>query len=115
MRGELAGESFDHADERAFAGGIVAVQRFAALPGGRADEHEVSGGIVLFGLLFFALRLHLRDGVLDESEDAVEIYGHGLAPLLGRHFVNRRVVGRPDAVISHQNVQPAKAGEGGCH
>src|SRR5438105_15619692 len=33
MRGELGGESFDHADDGALAGGIVAVERFAALPG----------------------------------------------------------------------------------
>src|SRR2546430_14378801 len=39
MGGELGGESFDHADERALAGGIVAVERFAALPGGGANEN----------------------------------------------------------------------------
>src|SRR5205823_5887821 len=44
MGRELGGESFDHADERALAGGIVAVQGFTPLTGGRADEHDVSGG-----------------------------------------------------------------------
>src|SRR5207248_4495238 len=50
--GKLSGESLDHADERALAGGIVAVQGFAALSGSGADEHDVAGGSVLLGLLF---------------------------------------------------------------
>src|SRR5438105_7904782 len=66
MGSELSGESFDHADERALAGGIVAVERFAALPGGGADEHNVAGGVSRFALLFFALRLHFGDGGLVE-------------------------------------------------
>src|SRR5207248_8418030 len=53
-----------------------------------------------------------RDGALDESEDAVEVDGHGLPPLLGRHFINGRVVGRPDAVVGHENIKPAEAGDG---
>src|SRR5207248_11548381 len=56
-----------------------------------------------------------RDGALDESEDAVEVDGHGLPPLLGRHFINGRVVGRPDAVVGHENIKPAEAGDGGLH
>src|ERR1700747_2616273 len=41
--GEFAGEALGHADERALRGRVVAVKGLAALPAGRADEHDVSG------------------------------------------------------------------------
>src|SRR5690348_15970462 len=58
------------------------------------------------------LFLHLRDGMAHEREDAVEVNGDGLLPLRVAEAVDRRVIGRPDAVIGHQNVEASETANG---
>src|SRR6266566_5839841 len=41
MRRELGGETFDHADDRAFGRRVIGMKRFAPLPGSGADQHYV--------------------------------------------------------------------------
>src|SRR5579863_4409038 len=43
IAGQFGGKPLDHADERAFAGGVVAMKRLAALSGGGTDQHDVPG------------------------------------------------------------------------
>ncbi len=58
------------------------------------------------------LREHLRHTGLHHPKYAVEVDPERAAPLLHRHRRNRLVVRRPDAVVHHQVVDPAKCG--GC-
>src|SRR5436190_15466050 len=41
MRRQLSGETFDHADDRAFGRRVIGMKRFAPLPGGGADQYYV--------------------------------------------------------------------------
>src|SRR6266852_6324300 len=65
---KLGGQSFDHADEGSFCGRIVSMKRFSALSGGGTDEHDVASGGAGPGLSF-----HLRYGMLDQSEHAIQV------------------------------------------
>ncbi len=75
----------------------------AALPAGRTDEHDVPGRCVRT-----RLSLHLCDGVLDQSEDTVEIDRQGGAPLLVGHALDGNVFRRPDSVVGHENVEASE-------
>jgi len=54
------------------------------------------------------LRLHLGDRVLNKSEDAVEVNGEGIPPLIVRHGLDRFVIGRPHTVVGDEDIQPAE-------
>src|SRR5215469_3090906 len=97
---KLCRKAFYHADESAFGGGIVGVAGFAALASGGADQHDVCPAL---------LPLHLRHGVLHQGEDAVEVYGYGLVPLLVGHGVDGDVFRRPDTVVADQDIERSEA------
>ena len=87
------------------------MEGFAALSGGGGDEDDVASG---FGCgLGVWLGFHLGDCGTDDAEDAVEIGAQGASPLLSGHGGDVRVVGRPDAVIENDAVEPAEGFDGG--
>src|SRR5580704_10614280 len=102
-RSELGCESLGHADQRALARGIVAVKCFSSLAARGTDQHDMSSRSV-----GARLRLHLRHGVFDQAEHSVEIDGHGGAPLLVRHALDRNVFRRPDSMVGDENVESTK-------
>ncbi len=108
--GEFGGKSLDHANERALAGGVVTVKSFATLSGGGADEDNVSGHACCHSLLF-----HLGDGMFDQGENAVEIDGHGAAPLCVGHLVDGRILRGPNSVIDHENVEASETFDRGVN
>ena len=86
----------------------------AALAGGGTDEDDVSGCLPVEGGRL-GLPIHLRHSRLHQSEDRVEIDGHGPTPLLIGHLGDGRLVGRPDAVIDHENVETAEGRDCGVY
>ena len=50
--------------------------------------------------------------MLDQGEDAVQVDGHGAAPLRVRHLFDGRILRGPDPVIGHQDVQPPETFHG---
>ena len=72
---------------------------FSALCGGGADENDMASGVACVGLSF-----HLRYGMLDQSENAIQIDRDGFPPLGFGHLFNGRILRRPDPVIGDQNI-----------
>jgi hypothetical protein len=97
--GEFRGQPFNHADDRTFAGGVVAVERFAPLAGSRTDQHDVAGAVLF----------HLDDRRFHQGKDAIEVDSGGLFPLVIGHMVDGRVMRFPDTVVSNQNVESPEA------
>src|SRR5271157_3555129 len=71
-RRQLRRKSFGHADERTLGCGVVAVSSLTALTSCRTDQYDASAP---------ALPFHLRDGMLDQCESAVEVNRDRRTPL----------------------------------
>src|ERR1700722_9338004 len=80
------------------------MKRFATLAAGRADENDVAGS----GRSSW-LRLHLRNCVLHETEDRIEINGESGAPLLIRHVFDGYVFDGPNAVIGDEDIKASES------
>ena len=53
--------------------------------------------------------------MFDEGEDAIQVDGDSISPLLRRHFVDGDIFGGPDAVVGYEDVQTTEAGYRGCN
>src|SRR5215472_2243323 len=96
---QLSRKTFHHTDDSALAGCVVAVKRFATLSSGGADQHYMTSG---------TLALHLCHTVFHQAEDTIHIDGERGSPLLVSHLVDGRITGRPDAMVSNDDVQRAE-------
>ena len=65
--------------------------------------------------LLAALRFHLRYCVLDQAEDAVDIYGDGAVPLVVGQAIDRGIFGRPYSVIGYKDVEASEGLDGRCY
>ena len=79
------------------------MKRLAALAAGRADQNNVS-----YRIMRARLRLHLRDCVFNEPEDAIEIDRQCRTPLLVRHSLDGHIRDGPDSVIRDEYVDPSE-------
>src|SRR5438270_8002976 len=55
-----------------------------------------------------ALLLHLGHAILHQAEKTVNVNGQSGAPLLVRHLIDWRIIGRPDTMVAHNNIQSAE-------
>src|SRR5205085_8286703 len=67
ITGKFRAKSFNHTDDSAFAGSVIAMKGFSTLSRGGTDNHDAAGCLSSTP----ALELHLRDAVLDEPKHAV--------------------------------------------
>src|SRR6185503_6378797 len=103
-RRQLTGQALGETDESAFGHGIVCMQSLAALPCCGADENNVAFRTVLSSWRW-ALKFHLHNGRLHESEDGVEVDGDGATPLFFRHQFNGSILGWPYSVIDDKGIE----------
>ncbi len=102
---QLTRQALCQTDQRAFRHGIVRVERLAALPGRRADQHDVPLCAVGSNRRR-PLQFHLRHRRLHQPKHRVQIHRQCAPPLLLGHQLNRRILRLPHAVIDHQSIQP---------
>ena len=77
MRGKLRGEAFHQTNYSSLWCPVMGVKRLAALAGGGRYHNDAAP----------SLADHLRDGVVDDGVNPLEIDRHHFVPLLLRHFL----------------------------
>src|SRR5260370_14943693 len=80
----------------------MAMEGFAALPGGGTDGNNLAG----------LLLDHMRNREMDDRVDALEVDAHHVVPLLFGHLVDGEIFQVPDARVGDENVQPTDSGAG---
>src|SRR5260370_1772253 len=80
----------------------MAMEGFAALPGGGTDGNNLAG----------LLLDHMRNREMDDRVDALEVDAHHVVPLLFGHLFDGEIFQVPDARVGDENVQPPESGDG---
>ena len=105
MRGKLRGEAFHQTNHSSFGRSVMGVKRLAALAGGGGYHDDAAA----------PLADHVRDGVVDDRINALQVDRHHFVPFPLRHFFDGQGRVIPDAGVRHQDVQSSKMPDRCCH